>query len=621
MCGIVAILRKDKSLVSQDRITEEMHTCQKMLESLRHRGPDESNTITIGRVCLGHTRLSVIDLTTGSQPIFNEDKSVAVILNGEIYNFQELRRDLEKKGHRFSTCSDTEVIVHLYEEVGEDVFSRLNGMFAIVIYDAKRDLMLAARDRIGEKPLLYWDTDEAIVISSELKAILHHPDFQKSINIKALCMYLHLMYIPAPYTIFEGVKKLLPAHYLSIQDGKSILKQYWEPKVQIDWNLTENKVAEEFTSLFSDSIKKRTISDVPIGVFLSGGIDSSAVAAFMALNSADQIKTFSVGFADEIDERPYARIVASRYKTDHHEVFVNDRVEDVLEKVITHFDEPFGDSSAIPTYLISREARRHVKVILTGDGGDELFAGYDSYIDQKYQYKSRILTRILRAIDSLAVKMLGYNFFDRIYPKNPGALADRHWRWVRTIIPEEQVSGLIRVAGNPGTAFFYNNLWLRLSEKDALTRAYMYDLNFYLPDDLLKKIDMTSMSVSLECRAPFLDYRLIEFSLKIPPQLKVKKNVLKYLLKLALTDYLPHEILERPKIGFGAPVQSWMKHQLKDLIFDYLRIGGRVEQYLDRREIRKSINAFFNGSPKEDFRIAYRLWLILVLEIWLRSYL
>jgi len=622
VCGLITLLRKGQTDPNKSEIGPNLlGICRDMLDTLKFRGPDEQTLVQFGPAILGHTRLSIIDLSTGSQPIYNEGKTVAVLLNGEIYNFLELRDELESKGHRFSTRSDTEVVVHLYEEVGEGVFSKLNGMFAIVLYDLKRNLLLAGRDRAGEKPLVYWDSGTEMVFASELKAILRHPSFRKEVDLEALALYFNCMYVPAPLTIFKGARKLPPAHYMKIHDDNVEIKKYWDPKVEIQWDLQADGAVEEYLSLFSDAVKRRIISDVPIGVFLSGGIDSSAVTAFMALNCCSPIKTFTVGFGDEIDERSFARLVAERYRTEHTELFVKDNIEDVVQQVISYFDEPFGDSSAIPTYMVSKEARNFVKVILTGDGGDELFAGYDSYIDQKYQIGGRVTTKALRTINELCVKVFGVNPVERLYPKRSGKWAEKHWRYVRTVLGEEQIDDLF-LQPSYGTAdFFSKNKWLEVIGTDALSKSYSHDLNFYLPDDLLKKVDMASMLTSLECRAPFLDHRLIEFSLKIPPQLKVKHDIVKYLLKKSLTGYLPPEILSRRKTGFGAPVESWLKNQLREMTLDILAPGCKCEQFLKRDSISKAIGAVHRPKRNIDYRVPYRLWLIVVFELWLREYL
>ncbi len=624
MCGLVAFYHKHGGDVRDTVATRNLGLfSQEMLDTLRMRGPDECNAVWMQSAFLGHTRLSIIDLQTGSQPIYNEDKTIAVLLNGEIYNFQELRADLKTRGHRFQSTSDTEVIVHLYEECGEEVFSKLNGMFAIVIYDTRTNTFIAARDRAGEKPLVYWESPELVAVASEIKTLLKIPGISRELDGNALALYLNSMYVPAPASIFADIHKLPPAHFMKCVNGKVRIHKYWDPRQTIKWGWRENDILEQFLGIFEDSVKIRTYSDVPLGVFLSGGIDSSAVTAFMARKVGQPVKTFSVGFTQEIDERPFARMVAERYRTDHTEILINDRGEDVVEHVIGYFDEPFGDSSAIPTYLISREARKHVKVIMTGDGGDELFAGYGSYLNQKYQTGNRISTKLYKTINQLTLRLFGHGLFEGVYPRRVDSLrALQHWHGVRTIFTDQEVSKILAKENLSSWNFFQNNQWLQVHGADALTTSYAFDMNYYLPDDLLKKVDMASMLCSLECRAPFLDHRLIEFSLQIPPNLKVKDDCLKYLLKQSLKDFLPNEVLYRPKVGFGAPVESWLQNHLKEMTLSLLGRGSaKIETVIAPDIVQGIVDAFYRKDSQNDYRVPFKVWLLLVLEIWMRKYL
>ncbi|MCP4748621.1 MAG: asparagine synthase (glutamine-hydrolyzing) [Desulfobacteraceae bacterium] len=621
MCGILAIYNKNKSKYLQEKKNVK-RLAREMLSTLKNRGPDEQKIEEIGTVILGHTRLSIIDLNTGTQPIYNEDKNVAVILNGEIYNYKTLRVELERKSHVFRTESDTEVIVHLYEEYGEDCVTYLNGMFAFVVYDVREDIIFAARDRMGEKPLIYCDQSDRFMIASELKALIKDPDIKRNVDLNALSLYLNCMYVPAPLTIFKGILKLPPAHFIKLSQRNLKIEKYWDPKSSIIWDRSEDDIKEEFIELFKDSVKIRSFSDVPLGVFLSGGIDSSAVTAFMAQNSIGKIKTFSVGFHDEIDERPFAKIIADRYNTEHTEILIENRVEHILEDVFSYFDEPFGDSSAVPTYLVSREARKYVKVILTGDGGDELFAGYDSYIDQKYLTGQRVLTKASKELNKLFIKHLKIDIFNKLYRKKDIKGAFEHWLWVKTIFTEKEIKNLINKHCFDIKSFLQNKRWLKNQAGDTLTQAFVHDMNFYLPDDLLKKVDMASMKTSLECRAPFLDHRLVQLSLTIPPNLKLKNDRLKYILKKALCDHLPSQIIERPKTGFGAPINSWLKGELKEMVFDLLGGKSCIKEIIPKREIQKCMVAFYGEKPeKYTYRTAYKVWLMLVLEVWMRNYI
>ena len=617
MCGLIGIYFKNRLSPQQSASVKSL--CEKMLDTLQFRGPDEKNLVQIGSAFLGHTRLSIIDLVSGSQPIFNEDKSVAVILNGEIYNFRTLRDELIEKGHQFSSKSDTEVIVHLYEEVGENVFSRLTGMFSIVIYDHARNLVLAGRDRIGEKPLIYQDDSDRFIAASELKALLQFTGGGNDLDPEALSLYLNCMYIPAPLTIFRNFKKLLPGHYIKVSVDKTEIKRYWSPQLEVNWDLKEDTIIDEFRAIFFKAVEERIVADVPLGVFLSGGMDSSAVTAVMAQCCPGRIKTFSLGFADEIDERPYAKLVADRYQTDHTEILIRDRVDDVFAEIIGYYDEPFGDSSAIPTYLVSREARKHVKVILTGDGGDELFAGYDSYKDQQYQLSGRISTRLLREVSNL-FNLNNNGIFDILYPRFRSSSAQEHWLGVRSVFNDVEIARLLNNRTVGSLRYFQTNQWLNFKNSDALSVAFAHDLNFYLPDDLLKKVDMASMRASIECRAPFLDHSLIEFCMKIPPQMKLKNNNVKYLMKRAFKDDLPAEILTRPKHGFGAPVESWLRKPLRKMTLDYLASGCKLESLIDRNAINSIIDSVYKTKSCEDYRVPFKLWLILILEAWMRTY-
>jgi len=621
MCGFIVLKRLGSGSVETGELERMRVIGQRMLETQRFRGPDEFNVVPFGTAILGHARLSIIDLSTGTQPIFNEDGTIAVLLNGEIYNYPSLRNRLQRQGHTFSTQSDTEVIVHLYEEVGEDVFSHLNGMFSAVIYDSRSDILLAGRDRVGEKPLLYWQTEDEMVIATELKAIAAHPAFRRRVDNDALSMYFQTMYVPAPLAIFEGVKKLQPASYLRVKGRRAEVRTYWSLPTVTEPLTDEGQIIEEFEPLFTDAISMRKIADVPIGVFLSGGIDSSAVAAFMSRTCDEPIRTFSARFGDAIDETPYADLVAKRYGTEHYLLNVEDDIADVLQDVLTYFDEPFGDSSALPTYLISRKAREHVKVVLTGDGGDELFAGYDAYVDQKHLVGGKVTSKMADVLNGLARRVTGLDLREQLYPKNSGRWAVTHWLWIRTIFREQELPNLLREPAVSGAAFFDSNRWLDLHRSDALSKAYSHDMNFYLPDDLLKKVDMAAMHASLECRAPFLDHRLIEFSFRISPALKLKNDVLKHLLKRALEPHLPEKILYRPKQGFGAPVEEWLQNQLYELTNDLLAPGCMCEDYVERRAIQTAIGDVFLRKCEGDYLAAPRLWLILVFEIWLRSYM
>jgi asparagine synthase (glutamine-hydrolysing) len=587
-----------------------------MVGPLNHRGPDEQQVVDLGGPVFGHARLSIIDLVTGTQPLYNEDRSVAVILNGEIYNYRELRRDLEARGHRFASHSDTEVIAHLYEDYGEGLFEHLNGMFAVLLWDARKERLVAGRDRLGEKPLLYCQTPQGLVIASELKSLLRFPGVPREIDQEALALYFASMYVPAPLSIFKAVRKLLPGHWLTFDRSGLTIRRYWHLDPVPSSMRSEAELAEEFRSLFTECVRMRTVADVPLGVFLSGGIDSSAVCAMLARDGT-RIKTFTVGFHDEVDERPAARLVADRYATEHTELLVDANLADEFEHVYGYLDEPFGDSSVIPTHLIARAARQHVKVILTGDGGDELFAGYPMYVDQKYRRGSRLVSGLSKLANRASIGALGWDALAGHAGTSPRAFAS--WHDARSVFRDAEVQAIMRSPAASSIDFYRARSNGRRAT-DSLTTAFLYDIDFYLPDDLLKKVDMASMLASLECRAPFLDHRLVEWALTIPPGLKLRGDRTKDFLKRAMADLLPEAILQRPKQGFGAPIDTWLRRHLRTLALDLTAPGCRAEAFVTREAIDEARQMLETTGLNPDFRVSAKLWLLVVLEVWLRKY-
>ncbi|MBK8015273.1 MAG: asparagine synthase (glutamine-hydrolyzing) [Betaproteobacteria bacterium] len=584
-----------------------------MVATLKHRGPDEQTLVRFGRAWLGHARLSIIDLETGTQPVYNETESVAVILNGEIYNYRELRSALVNRGHTFRTASDTEVLAHLYEDHGEDLFRHLNGMFAAVIYDRERDLLLAGRDRLGEKPILYLETPEHLVLASELKALLEWPGVPRELDSQALALYFNMLCVPEPLCIFRGIRKLAPSHYLKVERDRVEEKCYWKPEIRVDWSLRAEVARETVSELLRDSVAMRMVADVPVGVFLSGGIDSSAVTSFAAQATATPLRTFSVGLAGDMDERPFARAVAERCGTDHTELFVRGDVAESFPLVMDYFDEPFADSSCVPTYMVAREARAHVKVALTGDGGDELFAGYTTYLYQAQVRGGRIATRLARMVADAT----GYT---TAYPRRGSPWAREHWRNVRSLVPATEMSRWLPGYAADVGRYYDENAWLALADSDPLSAAFGHYLNFYLPGDLLKKVDMAAMLASLECRAPFLDHRLVEFCLTIPPQLKIQGGTPKQLLKDAMVDRLPHEVLHRPKHGFGAPVADWVRGPLREIARDLIRPGCRCEALVEPVVVRRVADEMWREDAPSGWRLPQQYWSLLALEWWLRRY-
>lgn len=612
MCGIIAIYGKDPSRRARDE-QEIGALLAGMLATLAKRGPDEQTHVQIGPAWLGHTRLSIIDLSTGTQPVYNEARTVATILNGEIYNYRELRDDLRRRGHEFRTESDTEVIAHLYEEYGEGLFSHLNGMFAAVVYDRERDIMLAGRDRLGEKPILYLDTPDHLVLASELKTLLQWPGVAREIDPQALALYFNMLCVPEPLCIFKGVVKLQPAHYLKVAGGRLTTHCYWQPDLAVDWSMDAATARERSLELLRDAVRMRMVADVPLGVFLSGGIDSSAVTAFAAETAGSRVRTFSIGLADEMDERPFARMVADRCGTDHTELFARGDVAEAFPLVMDYFDEPFADSSCVPTFLVSREAREHVKVALTGDGGDELFGGYTAYLSQAQLRGGRIGTKL----SGLAGRLTGR---PSPYPHAAGPWAVEHWLGMRSLVSMADLPKWLPGYGDDLRRFYRDHAWLKSANTDPLSVAFAHDLNFYLPADLLKKVDMAAMLTSLECRAPFLDHRLVEFSATIPPDLKLAGGSPKRLLKDALAGRLPTEVIERPKHGFGAPVTDWVQGPLRDIARELLGHGCRCESFVERGVIDRLSAEMAAGPGPDRWRAPLQYWSLLAFEWWLRRY-
>ena len=611
MCGIIGHIARTES----GRIPAAAFGA--MLQELALRGPDESTVFNREAVTLGHRRLSIIDVDGGTQPVFNETGTIACILNGEIYNFRELRQRLEKAGHRFRTNSDTEAIVHMYEEVGERVFAELTGMFAIIIADFEKSRTLVARDRLGEKPLYYVNEPGFFTCGSELKIFRHHPHVQRRIDRAALARYMRFGWIPGSQSIFQGIQRLEPAHYLVIEGGAIRKQGYWTPDLT-PLRASRAELCEMLNAQLDRTIANKLIADVPLGVFLSGGLDSSTIVAKAARHSSSRLKTFSVGFGSQINELPYARMVAQRYDTEHTELIVDANIPETLEKVCSYYDEPFADSSSIPTYLISRAARQHVKVILTGDGGDELLAGYEGYARLRGYSGNRWLSKAARLADAAVGSLTNVSLLDRLYPLPCAGAAELHWRDLRSTFNATQLAGLLGATAVSDAATF-GKPSLPLAGTDPLSRSFEFDLNYYLPDDLLKKVDLASMASSLECRAPLLDHSLVELCLRIPAIEKVRGGIDKVVLREAMRPHLPEAILRREKQGFGAPLAHWLSHHLHDAISDLSAPGARITEVADAAQVRECVTRSM-AQLQMDWRAPLRVWTLLMLEQWLRRY-
>ena len=613
---------------------------RRMTSSLAHRGPDEegfflarSNEMRAGGIGLGIRRLKIIDLQTGSQPVFNEDKSIVIVYNGEIYNFLDLRGNLERKGHRFYTKTDTEVIVHLYEEYGIDCAKYLRGMFAFAIWDSKNQRLFIARDQIGIKPLYYMEFNSSLLFASELKSILQYEKIHRQTNLQALDLYLTYLYIPAPLTIFDKIHKLLPGHYLLWENGKIKIGKYWGLEIQpsaISHQPSGEKVyIEQLKDLLEGTIKSHLISDVPLGAFLSGGLDSATVVALMSKLTNQPVKTFTIGYGlkdTAFNELEKARLVAKKFGCEHYEYILEPKVIELLPELVKYFDEPFADSSMIPTYLVSKVSREKVTVALTGIGGDELFGGYPRYLGAKISLLYEKSPLFFRQIASLLGKNLPETGGSRDWSGRirrfllAGTIPfpERYKNWV-SFLDTELKDRLytedfkFRVQSPKSELDYYFNL---LDEK-ILEKIFYVDLKTYLVDDLLCMADRMSMANSLELRVPLCDLNLIEFFARTPFSLKVHGFTFKYLLKRAMAKILPEEILQQKKMGFMIPLNRWISEEMNPLIEEYLSEDTiKKRGYFKPEGIRWLLEQ--HRLRKRNF--ADQIYALLILEVWHRNY-
>ena len=615
MCGIAGLVHRDQSRpATRDEL-------RPMLDRITHRGPDDWGHYLDGALGMGMRRLSIIDLAGGHQPIHNEDKTVWTVFNGEIYNFTELRPMLESKGHRFATNADTEVIVHLWEEFGEAFVEHLRGMFAIAVWDSRTRQLTLVRDRLGIKPLYYAETPGGLLFGSELKSLIAHEHMERRIDYGAVREYLELMYIPAPRTIFEGVRKLLPGHVAIWRDGRLTIRGYWDSRLE-PADRPYADVREELEHELSESVRMRLVSDVPLGVFLSGGVDSSMITALMARQMGEPVKTFSIGFESETyNELDYARQVASHLETDHHEEVVQPDAIGLLPKLVWHYDEPFADSSAIPTYYVSRLARRHVTVVLTGDGGDELFAGYKHYRWlQKYATFDRIAGPLRRpvfeALRRLPLPLRHRAILRRLSKPLPDiqreALAAFTSELLDTVAPAPPIGGQHDATKD------YAQLWNSAGDVSFVEKLMYTDQKTYMVDDILTKVDRASMAVSLEARVPILDHRVCELANSIPLEMKLRAGGdSKHILKDMIRPWMPPGFFMDRKWGFGVPLVDWFRTDLRDYVRDRL-LSRRARQrgILDPRGVERIIEEHQGGR----MQLMDQIWALLVLEEWFTQF-
>lgn len=625
MCGICGKLTFDGSEVAQDLIK---HMCA----TIRHRGPDDEGVYTNGSIGLGQCRLSIIDLRPiSTAPMSNEDGHVWLVFNGEIYNFRELRDELQKCGHQFKTRCDTEVIVHAYEEYGHDCLRHFNGMFSFALWDSRRRELFCARDRLGQKPFCYAHNKKGFLFGSEIKAITEDPHFTVEPDYNAIDVYLNYCYIPSPLCAFKGIAKLQPGHFLVCRNnGELRVHCYWSPpRIPDKSKASVEDLKEELDLRLREAVRKRMISDVPLGAFLSGGLDSATIVAIMAQESSQPVKTFSIGFKDDgFNELPYARLLADRYGTDHHEFIIEPDAVEVLPQLVRHYNEPFADSSMLPTYYVSKLTRKHVKVVLSGDGGDENFGGYGRYgLMKRWQQAAQLLKPtwpLLRSMNrglsllpyhnglarvQRGVYMLSHDLAEQYRLHLSVGLKPQEKRQLYTSEFQQRLAEM--QTENPIAAF------ADAQELNPIDFCMVHDQRFYLPDDLMVKSDIASMANSLELRSPMLDYNIVEFAATIPVKWKRHNNVGKWIFKETFGKLLPNEIINKPKSGFSIPLAHWFQNELNEFLHDCL-LGHRTRQrgIFQHKHVLRMVHEHETGA-----RLWHnRLWTLLMLELWFREF-
>lgn len=605
MCGIFGIVDMESRPIDERLLRQ-------ILSSLAHRGPNDEGIYTNnykstglrhGRkpsVGLGHRRLSIIDLSpAGQQPMSNEDGSIWIVLNGEIYNYKDLSKDLEVKGHKFKSNTDTEVIIHLYEEYGEDCVTHLRGMFAFAIWDGNKNQLLVAKDRLGKKPLFYKESEDGLVFSSEIKSLLLYDKSAPPLNYRGLLQYLNYCYIPAPETAFRGIKKLPPANLLIYKNGILKTKRYWNLDYSCKVSITFEEAKKVVRNLVEEAVNMRLVSDVPVGAFISGGLDSSIVAGIMSSVNSTPIKTYSIGFEyKELNELPYSKIVANHFHCEHHELIIGYDSIKYLPALIENFGEPHADSSALPTYILSKFARNDICVTLVGEGSDELFAGYNRYFLYKiFQYLEYLPSPLKKAFNI--------------------SLRERYKKWIGVFFDniknEILTKEFLEQEDNNQVDAELFKIISDAKKFKGIDSALFTDIMFFLPYDLLVKIDVSTMSHSLEARAPFLDHKLVEFVASLPAKWKLNGTKFKYILKEAFKEMLPSKIINRKKTGFIVPVNYWFRNELKDYVRDILLSAtARKRGYFNPAGIERLLNDHIN----EKCNYGHQIWTLLVLELW-----
>ena len=626
MCGITGFVNGSGERADQGIL-------ERMNRAIIHRGPDEDGFYVKDNLGMAMRRLSIIDLASGQQPIRNEDGTKWIVYNGEVYNYQELRNGLLERGHRIYTSSDTETVIHLYQEFGADCLQRLRGMFAFAIWDESDRSLFLARDRVGKKPLLYsHQSNGDLIFGSEFRALLEHPAISREIDNEAIDAYFSYACVPAPMTAFKQIRKLEPGHWLRWKDGKIETRRYWLPDFTKKIKISEEEAIEETTRILRESTRLRMISEVPLGAFLSGGVDSSTVVALMAHESSRPVKTFSIGFEEQdYSELKYAKKVAEHVGAEYNEFIVKPNAMEILPTLVEHYGEPYADSSAVPTYYVSRETRKFVTVALNGDGGDESFAGYERHaamlLAEHYQKIPSSLRKIfietpVNLFPTSEVKKSRARDLKRFLSAASLPRNERYFRWMsafeadakRTLFTEDFLQNLNgRQASAPTDEWF-----ARAKGVGALDALLLNDLMNYLPNDLLVKVDIASMANSLEARSPFLDHNVIEFAASLPENIKLKSFETKSLLKKIASRLVPREVIYRRKMGFGVPIAKWLRGEMQGFLKDTLLSEHSLRRGIIRPEQTRKLVAE-HTEQKHDH--ASRLWTLLMLELWYQHFI
>jgi asparagine synthase (glutamine-hydrolysing) len=626
MCGIAGFINANGDSVDRS-ILEGMN------RAIAHRGPDEDGFYLHENVGLAMRRLSIIDLASGQQPIYNEDKTKAIVFNGEIYNYQELRESLDRLGHKFYTKSDTEVVIHLYDEYGAEALQHLRGMFALAVWDKTNKSLFLARDRVGKKPVLYSHQKNGdLIFGSEFQAVLKHPSVSREVDLKAIDDYLSYLCVPAPKTAFKQIRKLEPGHWLRWKDGEIETHRYWQPDFSRKIKITEKEAIDETTRILRESTRLRMISEVPLGAFLSGGVDSSAVVALMAQESNQPVKTFSIGFEEQdFSELKYAKRVADHVGAEYHEFIVRPNVLEIIPTLVEHYGEPYADSSAIPTYYVAKETRKHVTVALNGDGGDESFAGYERYtamrIAEAYARVPSALRKVfveapVNLLPTAELKRSRFRDAKRFLRAANLPRTERYFRWVSTFNRDSKrelytADFAASISGNDPTALL-DNWFAKANGTGTLDATLLTDQMTYLPNDLLVKVDIATMANSLEARSPFLDHKLIEFAASLPESMKMRGVETKSLLKKVAARLVPKEVIYRRKMGFGVPVGKWFRGEMKDFVRGVLLSEKSLKRGIVKPEIMERYVDEHTSAERDH---SFQLWTLLMLELWFQRFI